>query len=427
MNLSIKLMMFLMVSVPIQAATYNVRDFGAKGDGVTFDTASIQKALNACEGTDGTVLFPPGTYLSKPLVIRTKSTLLIKKGAMLKASSHQSDWMKNPGDWLKVRGNSEFIPFIGGSDLLDVTLTGEGIIDGGGEAWWGEAEKARQIKPGYTLPRPNLVAFQGCRNLRIENITLRNSPKFHLVPTECEGVVISNVTILAPEHAANTDAIDPGNCRNVLISHCRIDVGDDNVAIKAGHPVEGRNFACDEITVSDCAFLHGHGMSIGSETLGGVHNVKVKNCIFENTENGIRIKSNPGKGGLVEDITYDNITMRNVNPAITLTCSYALNSSGDKSLAKPTQESLKTTGGNIPKFRKIRISNLTATCQKSAGKIMGLPDSFISDVFLENVKISAPESFVIENAESIRLSNVSVDVANGRPFQLTNATVLGLP
>ncbi len=426
-NLKITFVLFLASLIPAQSATFNVRDFGAKGDGITFDTEAIQKSLNACAGTGGSVLLPAGIYLSKPLEVRTKSTVVLEKGAILKASPCQSDWMKKPGDWLKVSSNADFIPFIRGANLQDVTLTGEGVIDGGGEVWWGEAEKARQIKPGYTLPRPNLIVLKGCRNLKLENITLRNSPKFHLVPTDCDGVKISNVTILAPERAANTDAIDPSNCRNVLITRCLIDVGDDNIAIKAGHAVEGRNFACEEITVTDCRFLHGHGLSIGSETLGGVHNVRVRNCSFENTENGIRIKSNPGKGGLVEDVTYDGITMKNVNPAITMTCSYALSSSGDKYQVKAVSKAPKTNGENIPKFRKIRISNLTATCQKNAGKIMGLPDSLISDVFLENVNISAPEPFVIENAADIRMTNVLVTVAKGSPYQLINAKVTGLP
>src|SRR6185437_4386208 len=140
----------------------------------------------------------------------------------------------------------------------DVTFTGSGVIDGGGAAWWGEAEKAREIKPGYTLPRPNLIGLEQSTNLRFENITLQNSPKFHLVPSDCENVVISNVTILAPEHAANTDAIDPSG-RHMLITKCRIDVGDDDIAIKAGKKVAGQ-FQSEDITVTDCTFLHGHGM-----------------------------------------------------------------------------------------------------------------------------------------------------------------------
>jgi len=411
-------------TLSLHAAIYNVRDYGAMGDGKTVDTMAIQKALDACRGTGGTVELPPGTYLSRSLRIFTKTTVQIDAGATLQATTNQQDFMKTPGDWLKAKGN-DFIPFIHGSDLEDVTFTGGGVIDGGGSVWWGEAEKARQIKPGYTLPRPNLISLERCKNLRMENITLQNSPKFHFVPTDCESVVISNVTILAPEHAANTDAIDPSNCRNVLITRCHIDVGDDNVAIKAGKAVPDRDFACEDITVTDCTFFHGHGLSIGSETAGGVHNVTVRNCTFENTENGLRIKSQRGKGGVVENITYDHITMKNVDPAITFTCYYANNSSGDAATDSTTGAAAKPSD-RIPAYRHIHISNLTATCPRAAGIINGLPDSCISDVTLENVTITAQKSFQITNAKGFQLKNVTVNVPGGEPFTLKNAEVAGL-
>ena len=404
---------------------FDVRDFGATGDGKTFDTGAIQKALDACEKSGGTVEFSAGIYLSRPLTIRSKTIFKIDWGAILQASTNQMDFMKTPGDWLAAKSGGDFIPFIGGKDLTDVTFTGGGVIDGGGAVWWGEAEKARQIKPGYTLPRPNLIVINRATNLRMENITLQNSPKFHFVPTECEGVVISNVTVLAPERAANTDAIDPSNCKNVLITKCKIDVGDDNVAIKAGKKVAGREFACEDITVTDCTFLHGHGMSIGSETAGGVRNVTVKNCTFENTENGIRIKSQRGKGGIVENLVCDGITMKNVNPAITLTCYYANNSAGDTAPPAAANEATKVSE-KIPTYRNIRISNLTATCPKGAGVIAGLPESCITNVIFENVNISAAKSFEIRNAKGIQFKNSSVTVATGEPFKLENAEVVGL-
>ena len=404
---------------------FDVREFGATGDGKTFDTAAIQKALDACKESGGTVVIPAGTYLSQPLTLRTKTIFQLDAGATLQASTNQMDFMKTPGNWLAAKSGSDFIPFIGGKDLEDVTFTGGGVIDGGGFAWWPEAEKARQIKSGYTLPRPNLIVIERCNNLRMENLTLQNSPKFHFVPTECEGVVISNVTILAPERAANTDAIDPSNCKNVLITKCKIDVGDDNVAIKAGNPVAGRAFACEDITVTDCTFLHGHGMSIGSETAGGVRNVTVKNCAFANTENGLRIKSQRDKGGIVENIFCDGITMSNVNPAITLTCYYANNSSGDTAPPAAADEATKASE-KIPTYRNIHIRNLTATCPKAAGTITGLPESCITNVVLENVKISAAKSFEIRNAKGVQLRNVSVTVPKGEPFVLENAEVSGL-
>jgi polygalacturonase len=167
-------------------------------------------------------------------------------------------------------------------------------------------------------------------------------------------------------------------------------------------------------------------MSIGSETAGGVRNVTVRNCTFANTENGIRIKSQRGKGGIVENIFCDGITMSNVNPAITLTCFYANNSAGDIVQPAAADDATKATE-KIPTYRHIRIRNLTATCPKAAGTIVGLPESCIMDVVLENVKISAAKSFLITNANGIQLKNVVVTVPKGEPFKLENAEVSGLP
>ena len=295
-------------------------------------------------------------------------------------------------------------------------------MTGNGQVWWPEAEKAREIKPGFTLPRPNLIVIEDSKNLRVENITLQNSPKFHLVPSDCEDVIISNVTILAPEHAANTDAIDPSG-RRMLITKCRIDVVDDNVAIKAGRKIPGREFQSEDITVTDCTFLHGHGMSIGSETLGGVRNVTVRNCTFENTENGLRIKSDLRRGGVVENIQYSDITMSNVVPAITFTCYYMNNSAGDPNRAQADPPS---TGQNCPMYRNIRVTNLRATSVKSAGAIMGMPDNCISNVVFENVQISAPKGLTIRNAKGIQFKDSKITVAAGAPVILENAEVNGL-
>jgi polygalacturonase len=418
---------FASLILTVHADEFDVKKLGATGDGKTMDTVAIQKAFDACQQSGGTVRFPAGTYLSGPLKISTKTTIQLDVGAMLQASTNQLDFMKVPGDWIKAKSGGDFIPFISGKDLTDVTFTGSGVIDGGGAVWWGEAEKARQIKSGYTLPRPNMIVIERSKNVRMENIMLQNSPKFHFVPTDCEDVVITNVTILAPERAANTDAIDPSG-RRYLITHCKIDVGDDNIAIKAGKKIPDHDFQSEDFLITDCTFLHGHGMSIGSETAGGVRNITVKNCTFENTENGIRIKSDTRRGGIVENISCDNITMKNVNPAITLTCVYQGTSAGD---AKPSSgaqtNSASGAGGNIPVYRNIRISNLTANCPKAAGLILGLPESCISNVVLENVKITAAKPFAISNAKGVQLKNVTVTVPKGEPFKLENAEVSGLP
>ncbi|HEX9046509.1 MAG TPA: glycoside hydrolase family 28 protein [Verrucomicrobiae bacterium] len=411
--------MLLSVALPLGAATFNVRDYGAAGDGKTVDTAAIQQALDACKKSGGTVEFPAGTYPSQPLKLRDHTVLQLDAGAMLQAVTNQADFMKAPGNWLSAKNGGDFIPFISGKDLTALTITGEGVIDGNGAAWWEEAEKARKIKPGYTLPRPNLIVLERCQHVRVENLTLQNSPKFHLVPTECEDVVITNVTILAPEHAANTDAIDPSGKR-ILITHCRLDVGDDNVAIKAGKKSPESDFQSEDITVTDCTFLHGHGMSIGSETSGGVRNVTVRNCTFANTENGLRIKSDVRRGGTVENISYSGITMSNVNPAITLTCVYQGTSAGD------AKAGANAIGDHLPSFRNIHISDLTASCPKAAGLILGLPQSCISNVVLENVKITAAKGFSITHAKAVQLKNVSVTADQGKPFVLEDVEVSGM-
>jgi polygalacturonase len=414
---------------PPPATVFDVREFGAKGDGKTLDTVAIQKALDECGNAGGGIVrFTAGTYLSKPITVRTKTTVQLDEGATLQATGDQSAFLKSGTNWLAARSSGEFIPFIGGKDLTDVTITGGGTVDGAGANWWGPAEDARRKTPGYTLPRPNLLALTGCKNLRVENITIQNSPKFHLVPTDCDGVVISNVTILAPDHAANTDAIDPSICRNVLITKCRIDVGDDNVAIKSGRKIAGREFACENIMVTDCVFLHGHGMSIGSETAGGVRNVSVRNCTFENTENGIRIKSQRGRGGVVENISYSDLTMKNVDPAITLTCYYMYNSAGDPvQKAAPKDAAVQPVTDTTPVYRNIHISNLTATCQKSAGVILGLPESQIANVLLENVRITAAaKGLTVKNARGVQFKNVQVTPKEGPPFIIENAQVAGV-
>ena len=190
-----------------------MREFGAAGNGMTLDTQAIQKALDACgKGGGGTVLFPPGTYLSRPLKIRSKTTVLLEAGATLLASTNQSDFMKMPGDWLKAKSGGDFVPFIGGKDLTDVTFTGEGTIDGNGAVWW---ERSRKSPPetGYTLPRPNLIVLNVAKTCGWKTSRCKTRPNSILCRRNAKDVVVSNVTILAPEHAANTDAIDPSVAR----------------------------------------------------------------------------------------------------------------------------------------------------------------------------------------------------------------------
>ncbi|MCU0788379.1 MAG: glycoside hydrolase family 28 protein [Verrucomicrobia bacterium] len=401
-------------------AVYNVRVNGAKGDGSTLDTEAIQAVFNKVRKTGGTIVFPAGNYVSGPLTLRGDNvTLQFDEGATLFASTNQALFLKEgSGDWLAARSGSDFNPFLSLKDSTGLTLTGKGTIDGNGFVWWEKAEEARRAKSGTTLPRPNLIVPTRCNNLRITGLTIQNAPKFHLVPTECDGVWIEDVKIFAPERSANTDAIDPSISRNVTVTNCLIDVGDDNIAIKSGKKVEGREFACENITITHCTFKHGHGVSIGSETVGGVKDVFVRHCTFEDTDNGIRIKSDRKRGGAVENLVCEDITMKNVRGAITITSYYP---------KIPPTDTAQAVTGTTPKYRNITIRNLSGTSSKSVGVIVGLPESGIENVLLENVELSGADGGLeIRNATGVELKNVKVTAAKGPPIIVQDAKVTGL-
>lgn len=407
-------------SAALAAKEFNVRDFGAKGDGKSLDTDAIQKALDFCgKAGGGIVRVPAGTYLIRPISLRSQTTLLLEAGAILQATTNHQDFMKEPGDWQTAKGSGDFIPLISGVGLTNVVITGKGIIDGAGQVWWGPAEEARRKTSGFTLPRPRLIILTRCKNVRIEGVTLRNSPSFHLVPTDCEDVWIEGLTILAPDESPNTDGIDPSVSRRVVITNCLIAVGDDNIAIKSGRKMPGREFACEDIIVTDCVFRHGHGVSIGSETVGGVRNVLVKNCVLDGTENGLRIKTARGRGGLIENIVYTNITLNNCRPyPITITCYYP---------RIPDADSAQEITPETPKIRSIRISSVRGTGARAAGVIIGLPESVIENVELKDVELTAPRGLTVRNATGVGLINVKLNIGQGDEVISRDAEVVRLP
>ncbi len=233
---------------------------------------------------------------------------------------------------------------------------------------------------------------------------------------DCENVLITNVTILAPADSPNTDAMDPSACRHVLITKCRVDVGDDNIAIKSGHSVPAHAAACEDFVVSDCTFLRGHGVSIGSETAGGVKNLLVKNCTFDGTTSGIRIKTSREKGGTVEDLVYRDLTMTNVAIPINITCYYP---------KVPATDTAQPVTATTPHYRNIQIINLTTSGPKSAGFIVGLPESVISNITLENVHLTAKTGLTVRNATGIHFKNSTIKVETKPAVIAQNAQMDG--
>ena len=245
----------------------------------------------------------------------------------------------------------------------------------------------------------------------VEGVSLANSPQFHFIPARCEDVTIRGVTVRAPHTAPNTDGIDPAASKRVHISGCTIDTGDDNIAIKSGNPEFG---PVEDVLIENCTFLGGHGMSIGSETYGGVRNLVVRDCVFDGTEAGIRLKSARGRGGVAENLLYENLTLRNVEVAIQITSYYP-----NKTTPKPGEADVapEVRDPRTPAWRDIRIRNVHATGgTKSAGIIIGLPEEPVRDVMMENVRIEAPTGLRLAAARGLTLRDVEIKPAKGEPW-----------
>lgn len=385
----------------LKAQTVDVHQFGAQGDAKTLDTVAIQKAIDHCnDAGGGTVRFPPGTYLSKPIVLWNKVSLQLDEGATLLATD-------DPRDFAVTNKPNAHAAFISGSDLTDIAITGKGIIDGSGARWWAPAIEARRNDKNATLARPRMIALTNCKNVRISGVTLQNSPSFHFLATDCENFSIEGVTFKAPTNSPNTDAIDLSQCRHVTVSQCTADVGGEVVVIKSSRPLPGHDFSSEDVTVDGCGFSHGRGLSIGSETMGGVRNVAVKNCTFTGTDAGIHIKSSRNKGGTTENISCENLTMKDVKDAIVITCY-------NQGLVQ--NDAAQPVGEWTPVFRDIRFKNITADGSRAAGLIAGLPESEVKNVVLENVQIAAQTGLVIRNAKGIQLKNVRISPKQGDPL-----------
>ena len=392
--------------------TFDVRNYGAKGDGLSFDTTAIQSAINACAAAGGgRVELPGGTYLTKPLILKGNNlTFQIDDGAILQGSDQFADYDKPD----HAAGAMSLISAKG---LTNLTLLGPGTIDGAGDKWWPEVRAAKKSGQPEPRPRPRLVSLSHCPNLRVENITLQSSPSFHLVPADCENVTIDSVNIRAPADSPNTDAIDPYNCRHLHIFQCVLDVGDDNIALKSGsvdpdHPLA----ACSDILVESCTFQHGHGLSIGSETVGGIKDLTVRNCVFLGTTSGIRIKSGRKRGGTVSNCVYSDLVMTDVKTPVNISCYYP---------KVPATDTNQPVTDLTPHFQDITITNLTATGAEVAGQLIGLPESPVDGFLMEHVTITAQTGFAVRNARKVRFKAAAIATADGHAFTMQNAQILG--
>lgn len=396
-------------SAETPATVCNPVSYGARADGKTMDTAAIQHAIDACASHGGVVDLSHGVFLTAPIVLRSHVHLRIHRGATLLGSP-------NIGDYPILADENRRQPLITSEGAEDIAITGHGIIDGQGASWWSvmRADKAAH-RP--EKPRPWLIELVRSHHILIENVTLRNSPMYNLVPHFSSDVVIRNITILNPANAPNTDGIDPFSSSRVTISHVTIDTGDDDIAIKSGLARSSApNPGCTDITIRDSTFLHGHGLSIGSESAGPIRDVLAENIHFRDTRNGIRIKSNRGRGSQVTRIAYRNITMENVGTPILITEYYP---------KIPATDAPQPIAAHTPDFQAISIRGLQATGASQAGWIVGLPERPLTGVSLEQVTVHAQTGLVVRNA-TVHASHLVIVPVSGPPLVLEeNARTIG--
>ena len=425
---------FISVCLPLPGSAttpFDVTDYGAVGDGKTLDTAAIQKAIDTCaQAGGGTVFFPPGKYLTGSLSLKSHLVFSVGPGAELLGSPNPADYPVRPSPW--GDGEQVISPLIYGEDLEDVTLVGPGTINGQGEIWWRRAwatdskpsvPKVTEITPeearaAIVHGRPRLIRLVHCTRVTLDGLTLINAGMWTVNPVFCEFVTVRDLRIHNPVPSPNTDGINPEGCRNVAISGCTIDVGDDCVTLKSGTDEVGRKMGkpTENVTITNCTMLNGHGgVVVGSEMSGGVRNVTVTNCVFQGTLRGIRLKSKRGRGGLVEGISVDNIVMQNVGTAFDITSFY-----GDE---KTAGQILPVDDGT-PRFRDIRLSNITARGSTGAGQLTGLLEMPMEDVVFSNIDIAAKTGFAIHSAKGIVFRNVRIDTDTGPA--LTGENVEGL-
>jgi polygalacturonase len=371
---------------------FNVRDYGAAGDGKTKDTEAIRRAVDECaKAGGGTVYLPPGTYLSGTVVLKENVTFELEGGATLLGSTNLADYPPQSGPPLTGDANAKHLLFA--RDAANVTVCGSGKIDGQGRAFWAPSNRP-QPKPEDAwrdvatydwkpLDRPSpMVEFFNCSNLRIENVTLANSSGWTLRPVECETVFISGVKIRNPVIGPNTDGIDPTCCRNVFIADCDIKTGDDAICLKSESPY-GKMGVTKNITITNCALTCCcNGLKFGTATRGGFENVTFSNSVIYNEDAPLNARVISGiaiemvDGGWVEGVVVSNIRMQRVRTPIFIRLG---NRGGGQRAPTPGR------------LRGVSINNVHATGAILTSSITGLPGHDVEDVALTDIRIETEE------------------------------------
>ncbi len=414
-----------------RSGLFDVRQFGATGDGQADDGPAIAAAIGAASAAGGgTVHLPAGRYVTGTVELASNITLHLDAGATILGSERAGDYPLAPAETIPGWNQDVRRPLIWALDAENVAITGRGAIDGRGWTWWRPTSPEVAGPDGKRLPevlRPRLIELLRCTNVRIAGVTLRNSPSWTVHPLCCENVAVDGITICNPPDSPNTDGVNPEACRNVRIANCHIDVGDDCITIKSGkedQPLRSSR-PCENVTVTGCTMIRGHGgVVIGSEMAGGVRHVAIGNCVFNGTDRGIRIKTRRGRGNAVENVTVSNIAMTGVRSVVQFTMFYA------GTHLDPGPDAHRVAAAPVdagtPQIRNIRVSDVTADDCEDGGYLAGLPEMPIANVSFSDVRISARRAMFAARVAGLSLNNVQIAVAEGPAIVCENVRDLDL-
>ena len=305
---------------------YNVCSFGAQPDGITDCTSAIQSALDAAGQSGGEVVIPSGAFLTGSLFVHSNTWLHLEEGSVLLGSSCEKDYPSRPS---RIAGIEMDWPagLLNVQDASHVRIYGSGTIDGRGEVWWEKywgadgrggmrAQYERQVlrwAVDYDCARPRNVVVFNSSDVVIEGVTLRRSGFWNLHLCYSQDVTVRQITI-CDNQGPSTDGIDVDSCCNVLVERCHISCNDDNICIKSGRDADGLRVArpCEHIVIWNNTLLEGEGITLGSETSGGIRHISIEDNTFCGTKNGFRLKSTQTRGGTVEDVDVKGMRLRNV-------------------------------------------------------------------------------------------------------------------
>ncbi|MCR4739075.1 MAG: glycoside hydrolase family 28 protein [Lachnospiraceae bacterium] len=417
-----------------ESVLLNVRSFGAGGDGRTDDTAFIQACINACP-KNGTVYLESGTYLSGPVFLKSGINIWIPEGSVILGIPDRSGYPILPGMTYSTDETDEYnlgtwegnpldcyASLITGIDVSETDIFGRGVIDANAVSsdWWRDPKKKRGAW------RPRTVFLERCRNIRIQGLSVRNSPSWTIHPYYCEDLAFLSLRISNPPDSPNTDGLNPESCRNVLILGLFISVGDDCIAIKSGkyYMALKHHKETENIEIRNCLFKKGHGsVTMGSECAGGIKKVQVKNCIFDGTDRGLRIKTRRGRGkrSVIEDIVFENIRMRGVKMPFTINMFYFCDPDGHSSYCQ--DKNPVRADDMTPQIASVSVSHVICTgvdiCLLCA---YGLPEKKIGLISLRDIDASFKQEK--DRKPELALMMDDLDRMSGKGIFVRNASRL---